>query len=448
MDRTYDKNTAVRAKVAFLGLFVAALLSARLIVAVRQSVVLSDPIELAYTGLSVGMPQGNGWNSARKWEYKQGAFTLFGAFAAGSSAPTASARCDYIFPSEVIETQKRFELRQREVGGRIVETGQMKTSRATVDWVRFEQGGERFNCIFGTGKLPYNRRINIEVRESTGDIGLAKGVFKAIVTGIRVTEAPLLEAASSIIAQMKDKGLSGFLDNKNRQSLFLIKNSRKKIIGFTTDVLIDTDGTSELNIEAMGLYYTKGLLVHEEVTSFQSDNRFDRFLWKTESSAAERSGIEIALKDKDIVTVTKSGEGRQEKSYHTGGTALPEILLEQLLTLIIEGGVDEALVDVIASDGRIIPTHISQIKPQGAAAGQSEAYMIKLMPLSGRGFFQLVYLDEQKYISKSEQHSLDRRENKFFFEHAKPKDVAKRFPERSEFILQSDKLKQYFDKMI
>jgi len=448
MDRTYDRKTAVRAKVAFLGLFVAALLSARLIVAVRCAVVLSDPIELAHAGLSVAMPQGNGWNSAGKWEYKQGVFSLFGAFAPGSSVPTASARCDYVFPAEIIETQKRFELRRAEVGGEIVETGQIRTDFVTVDWVRIEQAGVSFNCIFGTAELPYNRRINIEVREGAGDIDLARGVFKAIAMALSITQAPLLEAGSGIIAQMKAKGLAGSLDNKNRQGLFQIRNSRRRIIGFTTDVLIDTGGTSELNIEAMGLYYTKGPLVHEEMTSFQSDNRFDRFTWKTESAAAERSGIEVVLEDKGILTVTKSGEPGKSSRYQTGGTAIPETLLEQLLGLIIEGGIEEALVDVITRHGRIVPTHISQIKPQDATADQSEAYMIKLMPLSGRGFFQLVYLDEGKRISESQQYSLERRDDKFFFERAEPEDVAKLFPEHSEFILQSDKLKQYFDKMI
>jgi len=448
MNRTYDTKTAVRAKIAFLGLFVAGLLSARLIVAARRAVALSDPMELAHVGLSVAMPQGNGWNSARKWEYKQSAFTLFGAFAPGSSRPTASARCDYVFPTEIIDTQKRLERRQREVGGEIVETGQIRTDFVTVDWVRFEQAGVSFNCIFGTAELPYNRRINIEVRESTGDINLARNVFKAIATALSITEAPLFEAGGRVIAQMKVKGLAGSLDNKNRQNLFLIRDSRKRTIGFTTDVLIDAGSTSELNIEAMGLYYTKGPLVHEEMTSFQSDNRFDRFTWKTESAAAERSGIEIVLEDKDIVTVAKSGEGRQENSYHTGGTAIPEILLEQLLALIIEGGVEEALVDVITRHGRIVPTHISQIKPQDATVDQSEAYMIKLMPLSGRGFYQWVYLDEGKRISESQQQSLDRREDTFFFERAEPEDVAKLFPEHSEFILQSDKLREYFDDMI
>ena len=139
MDTTWNAKNAVRAKVAFLVIFVAALISARVIVAMRSAVVLSEPIRLAYAGLSVSMPQGNGWNSAKKWEYKQDTFILFGAFAPGSSRPTASARCDYVFPNEIIDLEERFERRQRETGGEIVEKGQIRTGLVTIDWVRIEQ---------------------------------------------------------------------------------------------------------------------------------------------------------------------------------------------------------------------------------------------------------------------------------------------------------------------
>ena len=448
MDTTWNAKNAVRAKVAFLAIFVAALISARLIVALRSAVVLSEPIRLAHAGLSVSMPQGNGWNSAKKWECKQDTFILFGAFAPGSSRPTASARCDYVFPNEIIDLEKRFERRQRETGGEIVEKGQIRTGLVTIDWVRIEQDDASSNYIFGTAELPYNRRINIEVCETTADLDLARGVFKAIAESLSITDSPLIEAAATVITQMKDKGLTGSLDNKNRQGLFLIRDWRRRIIGFTTDILIDTGGTSELNIEGMGLSYTSGAFLHEEMTSFQSDNRFDRFTWKTESVAAERSSIEIVLKDKGLLTVTKSGEPNGASSYYTGATAVPEILIEQLLARIIEFDIQEAVVDVITSDGRIVPIHISQIKPQDTTADQSDPYMIKLMPLSGRGFFQLIYLDSQKKMSRTEQQSFERIEDRYYFDRAEPENAAKLFPERSEFILQSDKLRQYLDKMI
>jgi hypothetical protein len=74
--------------------------------------------------------------------------------------------------------------------------------------------------------------------------------------------------------------------------------------------------------------------------------------------------------------------------------------------------------------------------------GPDAAHVVKLMPLDGRGFYQLVYLNERKGISKS----LLRREETYLFESIDPEDAARLFPERAEYILQGDKLKKYLDE--
>jgi len=101
---------------------VAALLSARLIVAVRNAVRLSEPVELAYSGLSVPMPEGNGWRCNKEWKSRQGKFTLVSAFGPGSSRPTAWARCTYSFPAEVVGVEKRFERQALLHEGQIIDS--------------------------------------------------------------------------------------------------------------------------------------------------------------------------------------------------------------------------------------------------------------------------------------------------------------------------------------
>ncbi len=63
---------------ALLGLFILALLAARFVVALKSAVLLSEPIELPRSGLSVSVPMGNGWYSEEKAEAN-----LQNAFAAG-----------------------------------------------------------------------------------------------------------------------------------------------------------------------------------------------------------------------------------------------------------------------------------------------------------------------------------------------------------------------------
>lgn len=447
MDETYDKKMAVRAKVAFLGLFVLALVAARLVVGMRSAVVLGDPIELEYSGFSVSMPEGNGWRTPRGWDYSDGEITLFGTFRPGSWKATAFARCSYIFPAEIVDLEERFERRRLAAEGEIVDSGQIETDSAIVDWIRIDQA-EGYNYIFGTAELPDYRRIEIEVQEGAGDVGLAESVFKAIASSLSVTDNPLLESGARMIAKMKGRGLAETLENQNRQGLFLIRDARRrrKIIGFTTDVLIDTGRSGELNIDAMSMYYIKGVSPREDVTSFKSDNRFDRFTWKTESVARERISIEMVLEGAGILTVTKVSSSSIDDSpkphrYHTTSATVPEMLIDQLLERMIEDGLEETLVDMITPYGSIVPTHISQIRPDSTADAEDAAYMVKLTPLDGRGFFQLAYLDDQSRISRS----LVRGRNTLLLERATPEEAAKEFPERAEFILQNEKLKQYLD---
>jgi hypothetical protein len=457
MDETYEIGNRIGAKVAFLGLFVAAVLSAQLVVAMRSRVVLSEPIALAHAGLSVRMPEGNGWRSAKRWEYQQNGFTIGSTYVPGPSRPTGAARCRYLSPAETTSPQIRFEQQERALEGKIVQTGRIDTHMApaipatvTVDWVHIQQPGAWFNTFFGTVKLPHNARLEIEVHESTGDADLAEHVFRRIAESVSITDSPLLDAGARIIAEMKDKGIVGFLDNQNRQSLFLIRDERSgDILGFTSDVLVDTGPGSELNIQAASLYYIKGLFVHEEVASFQSDNRFDRFVWrfdrfawKSAGIAAQTDGAAISLDEAGILTITTFGEEPKESSYYVGASAVPEVLIEQLIAQMLDSGKKEIVVDIIEAGGRVTPTHIIQIEPEEAAAKKGAAHEVKLTPLDGRGFYQSVYLNERKGISGG----LLQREETYRFESIDPEDAAKLFPGRAEYILQGDKLKKYLDE--
>ena len=196
--------------------------------------------------------------------------------------------------------------------------------------------------------------------------------------------------------------------------------------------------------QAAGLEYIRGRFGREEVTSFESDNRFKTFTWKSEAIGAERSGTSMVLDDAGILTVTISGRQPQERSYNTSGTAIPHILLEQLLARMLEVEKKEMVVDVIRSDGRIVPTYVSEIELKDVAAEEDISYMVKLLPLEGRDSFELVYLNDRKHILGSRV-----REDVYtILESVEPQEAASLFPERAEFILQSDKLKKYLDEMI
>ena len=179
MKNIYGTRTLGGDKIALLGLFIVALLIARSIVALKSTLVLSGPIKLPYTGLSVSMPIGSGWQSERQWKYRENIFFLSSIFAVGSGRPTAWANCQYLLTAETIAPQTWFEQKASEVEGTIVKTDQTRTDTLTIDWAQIQRPEMLLDMFLGIAKLPNKRQLNIEVYQITGDSDLTELAFKS-----------------------------------------------------------------------------------------------------------------------------------------------------------------------------------------------------------------------------------------------------------------------------
>jgi len=212
MDKTYDMRGTPQGgnpkiggdKIALLGLFIVAMLIARLIVASKSALILSEPIKLAYAGLSVSMPAGNGWKTEKRWRYREDTFSLSSSFAIGSNRPTAWANCRYFLVAETATPQMRFEQKAFELEGRIAKIDQTKTDTLIFDWALIEKPQTPLSFIFGTAKLPHNRQLDIEVHQIMSDAGMAERTFKRIVKTLSFKDNQLLKVVSEIETQ-KDR---------------------------------------------------------------------------------------------------------------------------------------------------------------------------------------------------------------------------------------------------
>lgn len=446
MDETYGIKYGIKKvggdKIALLGLLALSLLAAYFISASKLALVLSEPIELSHTGLAISMPSGNGWHNEKQWKYHENTFTLSSVFVPEPMpVPAAVVYCQYLFTIDKTTPQMRFEqTRQRRAGadGTIVKTGQIRKGMLTIDWAQIKRPQTLQNLFFGTADLPNDRRLNIEVHQVRGKTSTAQETFKRIVESLNFKDNRLLEAGSEIVAKIKSKGLTSFLDNQNQQVFFLIKEVKMRTehtIGFTMDVLVGAG--VEPNIQAAGLFYTRSPYNQEQVTSFQSGNSFDEFVWKSEtSSPAARSGAEIILDKNDVLTVRKFDVQPEEKSYQLSPAAVPNIFLQHVLSQMVNSDTKEIVVDIVRPDGTIAPTYICRIESGDTTADQVAAYTLELGLSCEGGFSEEVYLNRQKQISRK----VLRLETASVFERAALEDILKEFPERADLILQSNKL--------
>ena len=263
-------------KIALLGLFILAVLTAYVITALKSAVILTKPIELNYTGLSVSMPNGNGWRCEKNWSYGQNAFVLKSFFTINPARHTAEARCRYLLAAENTPADLLIEQRAYDLGGTIIEKNRIQTELLNVEWAYIKNEQYLLDIYFGTTRLPNNRQLDIEVL-LTDNTDLAAQTFKLIAENIKFQDNQLLNAGSQIVQDIKNSGISSFLPDQSRQDLFLIKDEKNRPVGFTTDVLIDSTQDVPLNIQAAGLLYIRGRYAQEQAMLFQCSNNLDEF---------------------------------------------------------------------------------------------------------------------------------------------------------------------------
>jgi hypothetical protein len=216
MDKTYDIRKIGGDKIALLGLFIVSLLIARMIVVSKSAILLSEPITLTDTGLSVSMPDGNGWKSEKKWRFYENGSSLRSIFALGSRSPSAEAHCRYVKATETIDLQSLFERRAFDVKGEIIKVDHIYNDTLTFDWALIENRKISLILIFGTAKLSYNRRFDIEVHQIMNDPEMAERVFKQIVKNLNFEENQLLVngAAGDLITKFPERAEYTLRTNK------------------------------------------------------------------------------------------------------------------------------------------------------------------------------------------------------------------------------------------
>jgi hypothetical protein len=183
MDRTYKIRKLGVDKIALLGLFGASLLIAHMIVVSRSAILLSEPIQLKLIGLSVSMPDGNGWKSNKQWNPYENGFSLRSSFSLGAN-PTAEARCVYNLSAETFDPQNLFVQKADEVEGEIKKVEQIEKDTLVFNWTHIENPKNSRIVIFGTAKLPRNHRLDIEVQQIVNDPKMAEQVFKKIINSL------------------------------------------------------------------------------------------------------------------------------------------------------------------------------------------------------------------------------------------------------------------------
>ncbi|MHC4574666.1 MAG: hypothetical protein ACYS76_11140 [Planctomycetota bacterium] len=273
-------------------------------------------------------------------------------------------------------------------------------------------------------------------------LGLFAGglLIAYLITSARYTGPR--KAGTELVAEVKRKGISAFLDRLGRRSFFLIRNAAGRPIGFTMDTFTDSPSDPKFTIQSAGLLYIKGRYGQEQVMSFQSNDRLDQFAWKSEvAGPTGRSGTEIVLGEDGVLTVTELTPEQKTQSSRPGPASIPNFLLDLVFTQLLETGHKKVIVDTIDTDGRIVEVAISKTQNTASRASQNQAaYKLSADSLDQRPFSQQVYFDDQGRISKI----LLQHDGVYLFERTSVESILDKFPERADYLLHKSGLWQQY----
>lgn len=421
--------------IALLGLFIVALFSAYLIVNSKSSVMLSEPIELPYTGLSVSVPHGNGWQSGKRWTFLNNAYTIGSSFAFNNRKPSAWALCRYRLAAATVGPQEWFEQRALEIDGRIVTTEHTETGSFVIDSAQISSAVLPINMLLGTVRLPNNHQFDIEIHENAGDVILAEETFSRMIDSIKFEGNRLSDIGADIISDLKSEEISGFLSDKKQQTFLFIDDAKRRTIGFEMVIIVAEGGENQFDIKAASMLYIRGPNAQEQIASFVSDDRFDEYTWKSEASGPDgTSSAELVLGSDGLMTVKKIGFGSLENSYRLSTAAVPDILLDFFFIKMLERSQKQARVDMVKSDGKITPTLITRVEnEQESNANDDAAYVLKLDFLDGSGASEKLYLNSRMRVFER----FVQLDEPYIFRDATIEQVMKEFPERAQEILES-----------
>jgi len=433
-----DKERYALDKVALLVIFALGLLLAQLLVSAKSRLRFSEPLELPYAGVSVRMPQGNGWHSENTWQFIANAFTISSVFSPTTGRITASVEVRYMIAPEENRPDRQIDRYSKELAGTVIETGKIQYTDVLIEWAHIAILDKYLDVFLGVALLPNGRGLSIEVQGPSSDAGWMEQIFTGTAEAVSFEDNYLLENGRKIVEKLKTSGLAQLTLNHNQQRFFLIEDEKKQILGFMTDLLTISTDKDVLGVKFAEFYHIRtrqGSLGRHSL--FQGDQKLRQFLWFSKASGLEAIGettVQVELNEEGQMTV-EAYTPPVSRNYTIGPAAIPEIFLEQLIGLFVESRFTEALVDSIFFDGRIIPIRLSAVDPSQDDADPPAAYTVRLDFLDQQGYYGQIYLDNNKETFQTTVH----RENTYIFRRSNKNEVLKNFPMWRDYFLQMEK---------
>ncbi|MBN2590738.1 MAG: hypothetical protein JXA96_12815 [Sedimentisphaerales bacterium] len=427
MDENYDFKKLGADKIAFLGMFLVAVIIAQLLVSINSGLKFSEPIELVHAGLSVSIPAGKDWQSSEQWNYRENTFYLLSSLGRNANFPDIGINCKYFLNTQ--NTTPIVLLKQKigDINDADIETELIQKENLTISWA---QVNRPIRIIEAVAELPGNHIFTIEVLEISLNLDIAESIFKEIINSLSFNEDNIVQTGADFVAEIKRKGIDSLLNNSNMQSCFLRKDSANNNIGFTIDMLGFLNSDEDFTIRGASDLYLSVPDPREQKTMFRCDKGLDNFIWQSRMYMKNsREDVTITLDEPGTITVVNDNSGRS-RQYLNCSNVVPNILLESFIEPAIQRNINHMVIDLIDSNGNISPTQF-YLKPADNT-DEGYTYIVTLKSFKDSDSTERFYLDENNRVTRAD--------GNYILERTDIETIEKEFPGMADYISEQMKL--------
>ena len=123
----------------------------------------------------------------------------------------------------------------------------------------------------------------------------------------------------------------------------------------------------------------------------------------------------------------------KEKEHWTGRGTIAKIGIDPILKVFLDSSISEMVVDIVYSNGIIVPAMVSKTDPfQTKAESDNFSYAVRLDFLHGEKRYQIVYFDSDGKIVKK----LDQKEHLLTWYRSDRKTLTERFGNSGGYVEQ------------
>lgn len=376
-------------------LFACGLGLAMLLVKVRSAVHLSAPIPLAGEGLSVVLPFGPGWKTLTEWTYEQdNSFALIAIFSP-ERAPLAEVRWQYRLAEKPLSAEELLKHYAVRFSG-TVSTIEKFEGQLSFYWLFLFPHADEERMLLAAAVPRQGRALLFQIKGYSDPLYLSE-LFERLAARVEFHPDPRREVSGRLFGDISERLYPQWLQKLQRQpDTFLLYSTAGTPLGYSRTTIPNSAGKLETAIEQEQIF--RQMELPRTQSRFEASAALTEFVWTTIRQIRQRPVQTLLQRLPDGSVQVEDSYQRRDICWPLKET-VPEILMPLLTRAMLDCPQSEAVIDIIAPAGQVVPTLISKKTAEQAAESIDQTqHVVKVNFLHHPDNYEEYYFDDQQVL--------------------------------------------------